>query len=63
MFQNENLITKNVAEVLTTTSPRTPRFYIPGRPIIRSVNCHTSNISKYVDYLLLTIVQQIPSYI
>ena len=27
-FQNENLITKNVAEGLRTTSPRTPRFYI-----------------------------------
>ena len=59
-FQKENLITKNVAEGLRTTSPRTPRFYIqhkihkecnPGRPVISSVNCHTSNISKYVDYI------------
>ena len=71
-FQKENLITKSVAEGLKTTLPRTPRFYIqpkihkqgnPGRPVISSVNCHTSNISKYVDYHLQPIVQQIPSYI
>ena len=68
----ENLITKNVVEGLKTTSPRTPRFYIqpkiyeqgnPGRPAISSVNCHTSSISKYVDYHLQPIAQQIPSYI
>ena len=59
-FQKENLINKNVAEGHRTTSPRTPRFYIqpkirkegnPGRPVISSVNYHTSNISKYVDYI------------
>ena len=68
-FQKENLITKSVAEELKTTSLRIPRFYIqpkihkpsnPGRPVISSVNCHTS---KYVDYHLQSIVQQIPSYI
>ena len=57
-FQKENLITKSVAEELKTTSLRIPRFYIqpkihkpsnPGRPVISSVNCHTS---KYVDYHL-----------
>ena len=58
-FQKENQVTKNVVEGLKTTSPRTPRFHMkpkihkqgnPGRPVISSVNCHTSNISKYVDY-------------
>ena len=71
-FQKENLMTKNVAEGLKTSSPRTPRFYIqrkihkqgsPGRPATSSVNCHRSNISKYVDYHLQPIVQQIPCYI
>ena len=47
------------------------RFYIqskihkegyPGRPVSSSVNCHTSNISKYVDYHLQSIVQKIRSY-
>ena len=71
-FQKENLITKNAAKGLKTTSPRTPRLYIqpkihkqgnPGKPVISSVNCHTSIISKYVNYHLQPIVQQIPSYI
>ena len=35
----------------------------PGRPVISSVNCLTSNISKYLDYHLQPIVQQIPPYI
>ena len=71
-FQKDTLITKNIAEGLKTTSSRTPKFYIqpkihkqgnPGRPVISSVNCHTSNISKYVDYQLQPIIQQIPSHI
>ena len=59
-FSKENLITKNVAEGLTSA----PRFYIPPkvhkqgypeRPAINSVNSHISNISDillYVDYHL-----------
>ena len=71
-FQKENLMTNNVAKRLKTSSPRTPRFYIqpkihkqgsPGRPATSSINCHRSNISKYVEYHLPPIVQQIPSYI
>ena len=71
-FQRENVITKTVAEGLKTTSPRTPRFYIhpkihkqgnPGRPVIGAINCHTSNISIYVDYHLQPLVQQITCYI
>ena len=71
-FQKENLIIKNLAEGLKTTSPWRARFYIqpkihkqgnPGRPVNDSVNFHTSNISKYVDYHLLPIVQQITSYV
>ena len=70
-FKRKILLPKNVAEGLKTSSPRTPRFYIQpkthtqgntGRPVISSVNCHTSNISKYADYYLQPIVQQIPSY-
>ena len=71
-FRKGNLITKNVAEGLKTASPWMPTFCIqpklhnqgnPGRPVRSSVNCHTLNISKYADYHLQSIVQQIPSYI
>ena len=54
-FHKENLISKN-----TTESPKF-RFYlklklhkkgVPGRPVISSVNCHTIEMSEYVDYHL-----------
>ena len=35
----------------------------PGRPVVSSVNCHTSSISKYVDYHLQPILKDIPSYV
>ena len=36
---------------------------VSGRPVIRSVNCHTFKISEYVDYHLQPIVREIPSYV
>ena len=33
-----------------------------GRPVLRSVNCHTNTISKYVDFHLQPIVKNIPSH-
>ena len=35
----------------------------PGRPVISSLNCHTSKISEYVDYHLQWIARHIPSYV
>ena len=70
IFENENLINKNVAGGLRNTSPGIPRFYIqpkihkqdnPGRSLT-TVNRYASSISKYVDYQLQLTVQQIPSY-
>ena len=57
-----------VADGLITSKPQTPKFYIspkihkennPGRPIINSINCHMSKISKYVDYHLQPIMKEI----
>ena len=71
-FTKEQLINENIANGLKNPSPRTPQFYIspkipkeghPGRPVVSSINCHTANISKYVDYHLQPIVKQIPSYV
>ena len=48
---------------------RKPKFYLkpkipkrgnPGCPVVSSVNCHTSNISKDEDYHLQPIVKEIP---
>ena len=52
--------------------PKTPKFYItlkihkennPGRPVINSTNCHTSEISCFVEHHLQLLVKEIPSYI
>ena len=66
----ENLLKKNIFEGHKTENPKIPLFYLkrkvhkkgnPGRPVISSINCHTSKISEYVDYHLQTIVKEIPS--
>ena len=71
-FKKQKLINEKVAEGLKRNDPKTPKFYLrpkihkegnPGRPVVSSVNCHTSNISKYVDYHLQPIVKEIPSYV
>ena len=71
-FKKQKLINANVAEGLKRYDPKTPKFYLrpkihkEGNPsclVISSVNCHTANISKYVDYLLQHIVKEIPSYV
>ena len=70
-FLKENL-SKNISKGVKTENPKTPHFYLkpkvhkegnPGRPVISSVNCCTSNISKYVDYHFQPIVKEISSYV
>ena len=71
-FHKENLISKNITEGLKIESPKSPHFHlkiklhkegVTGRPVISSVNCHTSKISEYVDYHLQPIVREIRSYV
>ena len=71
-FNKDQLINENIANGLTNPSPRTPQFHIspkihkednPVRPVVSSINCHTANISKYVDYHLQPTVKQIPSFV
>ena len=66
------MISNSVSDGLKVESSRTPRFYIqpkihkegnPGRPVISSLNSHTSKIFEYVDFHLQAIVKQIPSYV
>ena len=60
-FTKEQLTNDNIANTLKNPSPRTPQFYIspkiykeenPGGTVVSSINCHTGDISKYVDYHL-----------
>ena len=55
---------------LKQKTPSRPRFYLrpkvhkkanQERPVISSINYHTSKISEYVDYHALPIVKKIPS--
>ena len=57
---------------LASVNPKTPKFHVSskrykknnqGRPVINSVNCHTSEISHFVDYHIQPLVRGIPSYI
>ena len=60
-FTKDQLINENIANRLKNFTPRTPKFYVSpkfhkegnsGRPVVSSINCHTANISKYVNYYL-----------
>ena len=66
------MMKEKVAEGLKTENPRIPKFYLRtkahkrgncGYPVVNSVNCHNSNISKCVDYHLQPIVKEIPLYV
>ena len=63
---------EKVADKLESENSRTYKFYtstkiykqgIPGRPVVISINCPTSKISKYVDYHLQPLVKETPLYV
>ena len=71
-FKNAKLLPQKIADGLKITNPKTPKVYIspkinkpnnPGRSVIISIECHTSEISRFVDRHLQPVVKQIPSYI
>ena len=71
-MKNNNELDEDIAEGLKPIEPRTPRFYLlpkihkegnPGRPVISSVNCHTSKISSFVDYHIQDSAQSLKSYV
>ena len=67
-----NELPEKVAQSLKNDKPETPKFYTlpkihkpsnPGRPVVNSIDSHTSRISKYVDFYLQPLARQLPSYI
>ena len=71
-FKNEGTLKEKLAEGLKVSEPRTPIFYLlpkihkennPGRPVISSINCHTTKISEFVDYHLQPFVKSLYSYV
>ena len=72
VFKTEGLISEKVSEGLKTHDTKTPKFSllpkihkvnIPGRPLVDSSNCHSTNISKYVDHHLQPSVKNLKSYV
>ena len=60
-YKNEKLLPKKTSDGLKVNNPKTPKFYIspkihkpnnPGRPVINSIECHASEISRFVDHHL-----------
>ena len=70
-LKGEGLISEKVAKGLKVDNPKTAKFSLlpkvhktgnPGRPVISSVECHSSHISKYVDYHLQPQVVKLKSF-
>ena len=62
-WKNENILASKTGNFHLEEKIKTPEFHrlpkihkanIPGRPVISSVNCHTSRISEFLDYYLET---------
>ena len=64
-------MTLKTANSLLEEKIKTPDFHLlpkihkannPGRPVISSINCHTSRISEFVDYYLQPEIKKLKSY-
>ena len=57
-FKNEKLFPQKTADGIKVSNPKTAKFYIspkihkpsnPGKTVINSIECHTSEISRFLD--------------
>ena len=71
-LKNENFFTSKTANSLLEEKIKAPEFQVlskidksnsPGRPLINSVNCHSSRISELVDYCLQPEVKKFEWYV
>ena len=71
-FKKENLLSKKLADALKSVNPQLLKYYSspkiqkennPGSSMIKSINCHISEISRFVDHHLKLLVREIQSYI
>ena len=71
-IKNENLLTLKTENSLLEEKIKAPEFHLllkihkfnnPGRPVISSVDCHTSRISEFVDYYLQLEVKKLKPYV
>ena len=71
-LRKQELLSNSTASKLTVDEVRTSQFHIfpkvhktniPERPVVSSVKCRTSKISKFVDHYLQPHAKSLPSYI
>ena len=69
---SNNIIDKETSDILKPINVKPARFYLlpkihkknnPGRPVISSVNCHTTKLSKYIDNFIQPLAKKVKSYI
>ena len=74
-LKTENLLTLKIGRLILSShleeKIKTPEFHLlpkihkannPGRPVISSINCHTSRVLEFVDYYLQSEVEKLKSY-
>ena len=71
-FKNEKFLPKKTADGLKISNPKTSKFYVspkihkpnnPGKPVINSIECHISEILRFVDHHFQPVIKHVPSYI
>ena len=71
-LKSSHLLNEKIANDLLSSEAKTPQFKMlpkvhkegnPGRPVVSSIDCHTTKISKYIDNQLQPRVKELKSYV
>ena len=69
-LKSSHLLNEKIANDLLSSEAKTPQFKMlpkvhkeenPGRPVVSSIDCHTTKISKYIDNQLQPHVKELKS--
>ena len=71
-LKSSHLLNQKISNDLLSSEAKTPQFKMlskadkegnPGRPVVSSIDCHTTKISKYIDNQLQPHVKELKSYV
>ena len=71
-LKSSHLLNEKITNDLLSSEAKTPQFKMlpkvhkkgsPGRPVVSSIDCHTTKISKYIDNQLQPHVKELKSYV
>ena len=72
VLKSSHLLNEKITNDLLSSEAKAPQFKMlpqvykeghPGRPVISSIDCHTTKISKYIDNQLQPHVKKLKSYV